>query len=124
MPDQPSRQPGEPRFSLLLLLASLFLAWRAWTIAGFCRSLGGVMPMLATGTMALAGLVILGQTARRRAAAERRPSLSRRGHARRLAIFAAMIVLYMLALEPAGFWSAPSSSSSPAWPSCTAARSP
>lgn len=103
---QPGRQPGELAFSLLLLVASLFLAWQAWRIAGFASlSSAGVMPMLATGTMAVSGLVIMGQTARRRAAAGH-------GGARRflaevtpprLALFAGMIVLYMLALEPAGF---------------------
>lgn len=103
---QPGRQPGELAFSLLLLVASLFLAWQAWTIAGFASlSSAGVMPMLATGTMALSGLVILGQTARRRAPA--RQGVARRFLAEvtppRLALFAAMIVLYMLALEPAGF---------------------
>lgn len=103
---QPGRQPGELAFSLLLLIASLFLVWQAWTIAGFASlSSAGVMPMLATGTMALSGLVILGQTARRRAPA--RQGVARRFLAEvtppRLALFAAMIVLYMLALEPAGF---------------------
>lgn len=106
MPDQPDRQPGELAFSLLLLVASLFLAWQAWTIAGFTSlSSAGVMPMLATATMALSGLVILGRTARRRAPAGQ--GGGRRFLAEitppRLALFAAMIVLYMLALEPAGF---------------------
>ncbi|MEZ5861825.1 MAG: tripartite tricarboxylate transporter TctB family protein [Geminicoccaceae bacterium] len=106
MPDEPRREPGELVFSLLLLLASLFLAWQAWTIARFTSlSSAGVMPMLATGAMAAAGLVILGQTARRRPVAEQ--GAVRRFLAEitppRLALFAAMIVLYMLALEPAGF---------------------
>ncbi len=106
MPDQHDRQPGELAFSLLLLVASLFLGWQAWTIAGFASlSSAGVMPMLATATMALSGLVILGRTARRRAPAGQ--GAARRFLAEitppRLALFAAMIVLYMLALEPAGF---------------------
>ncbi len=100
------RLPGELGFSLLIVLASLFLAWQAWTIAGFSSlSSAGVMPMLATGTMVLAGLVVLGETARRR------PAAGRGAAARfvaeitppRLGLFAAMIVGYMLALEPLGF---------------------
>ena len=106
MPENVPRQPGELAFSALLLLASLFLAWQAWTIAGFSSlSSAGVMPMLATATMALSGLVILGQTARRRPVAAR--GSAGRFLAQitppRLGIFSAMIVGYMLALEPLGF---------------------
>ena len=63
------------------------------------------MPMLATGTMTVAGLVVLVETARRRP--EAAGGSARRFLARitppRLALFAAMIVGYMLALEPLGF---------------------
>ncbi len=106
MADSRTRRPGELVFTALLAVFSLLAAWQAWLIAGFSSpSSPGVFPMLATAAMVVSGVAILADTARKRPAAERgvlRAFLAEVTPAR-LAIFAAMIIAYMFALEPVGF---------------------
>jgi len=106
MLEQRARAPGELIFNLALLVFSLFACWQAWRISGFASlSSAGVLPMIATFTMAISALFIVAETARAR------PQPERGGLQRfaaevtpcRLVIFTLMIVGYMLALEPAGF---------------------
>lgn len=106
MSPHPTRQPGELVFSLAVLIFSLFAAWQAWTISGFSSpSSAGVFPMIATFTMVASGVVIVAQAARARPVAERDVAARFLSDVTpvRLIVFAAMIVGYMLALEPAGF---------------------
>lgn len=100
------RRPGELVFVALIAIFSLLAAWQAWMISGFSSpSSPGVFPMFSAGTMVVSGLVILTDTLRKRPADVRGPL----GHALaeitpvRLIVFGAMIVVYMLALEPVGF---------------------
>lgn len=101
-----ARQPGELIFVVLLVVFSLLAAWQAWTIAGFSSpSSPGVFPMFASAAMVISGLFVLAGTA------HKKPTVERAGPAEmlasvtplRLIFFSAMIVAYMLALEPAGF---------------------
>lgn len=56
-----TRRPGEAGFTLLLLLASLFLLWSAYDISGFeALSAPGTLPMVVTLVMVItAGLVAM-----------------------------------------------------------------
>jgi putative tricarboxylic transport membrane protein len=99
------RAQGEGVFNLILLTAALVLAHQAWSIAGF-RSLSsaGVFPMLAAGTMVVTAASILLQSVRSRA--ERKGERLRFFGdvvSFRIVVFAALIVAYMLALQPLGF---------------------
>lgn len=101
-----TRRPGELVFGLALLVFSLFACWQAWRISGFSSlSSAGVFPMVATFTMVVSGLFIVGETARAR------PEVGRGSLQRfaaeitpwRLVVFTLLIIGYMLALEPVGF---------------------
>lgn len=101
-----TRQPGELVFVVLLVVFSLFAAWQAWAIAGFSSpSSPGMFPMFAAATMVVSGLFILAETARKKPAGERSAAAGVFSAITplRLIVFSAMIVAYMLALEPAGF---------------------
>ena len=66
MDSTPVRRPGELVFAVALLLFSLAAFWQAYEISGFTGlTEPGVFPMLATGTMIVASLFVLSQTARR-----------------------------------------------------------
>lgn len=98
-----TRRPGEMAFVLLLVVVSLLAAWQAWTISGFSSpSSPGMFPMFAAATMVVSGLLILVDTARRRREAGDGGFLSEITPPR-LIVFAAMIVAYMVALQPVGF---------------------
>lgn len=106
VPLRARRLPGEIVFSLVALLASLILAYQAWSIAGF-RSLtsAGVFPMLAAGAMVVSALFIIADAARKTAPESRSilQALSLEIISLRTVMFALMIVGYMLALRPLGF---------------------
>ncbi|WP_099867593.1 tripartite tricarboxylate transporter TctB family protein [Pararhizobium haloflavum] len=103
MQQQPTQAPGAFAFALVLVLASLVLAHQAWSISGFSSlSSAGVFPMLATGTMVVTGLIVLLDAARRRRA-ENGASFFADVVAPRILLFAAMIIGYMLLLQPLGF---------------------
>ena len=89
-------------FNVLLALASLVLAYQAWSIAGFkSLSSAGVFPMLATGTMVLTAIVIIAKSARRGGGDGRQ--FFGDVVSFRIVAFAALIIGYMLALQPLGF---------------------
>ena len=70
MDSMPARRPGELVFAVAVLLFSLAAFWQAYEISGFTGlTEPGVFPMLATGTMVVAALFILSNTARRPAEA-------------------------------------------------------
>lgn len=101
-----SRRPGELAFVLLLVVFSLLAAWQAWTISGFSSpSSPGVFPMFAAATMLVSGLIILTETARGRPVPERSAAAAFLAEVTpvRLLVFTAMIIAYMVSLEPAGF---------------------
>ncbi len=106
MSDTRSRRPGELAFSLVLVVFSLFAAWQAWRISGFTSlSSAGMFPIFATFTMVASAMVVVIETARARPEAERgglQRFLAEVSPVRFL-VFSAMIVAYMLAMEPAGF---------------------
>ncbi len=103
------RVPGELVFAVALLLFGLTALWLAWRIAGFSSwSSPGVMPMIATAAMSGSALVILRNTLRmRRPEIPAGSTLSRQFFHRvtplSIVLFTALIVVYMLALEPLGF---------------------
>lgn len=106
MQTQSARAPGALIFALILVVASLILAHQAWSIAGFSSlSSAGVFPMLATGTMLVSGVIVAIQTARQKPAAEPggRKTFLAEVIAPRILLFAALIIAYMLLLQPLGF---------------------
>lgn len=101
-----TRRPGELAFAVVLAAFSLFAAYQAWLIAGFSSvSSPGMFPMIAAGAMVVSGMIILAEAIRKKPEAER--NTAQRFFADitpiRLLVFAALIVAYMLALEPLGF---------------------
>jgi putative tricarboxylic transport membrane protein len=103
------RVPGELVFAAAMLLFGVTALWLAWRIAGFSSwSSPGVMPMIAAAAMSGSGLVILRNTLRMK-----HPEISPGSTLARqflhlvtplpIVLFTALIVVYMLALEPLGF---------------------
>lgn len=101
-----TRRPGEMAFAALIVLFSLFAAWQAWRISGFSSpSSPGMFPMIATATMVVSGFLILADTARRKPETGRNlfEAFIAEVTPLKLIVFGAMIVAYMLALQPVGF---------------------
>ena len=103
------RVPGELVFAVAMLLFGVTALWLAWRIAGLSSwSSPGVMPMIAAAAMSGSGLVILRNTLRMK-----RPEIAPGNTLSRqffhqitplpIVLFTALIVVYMLALEPLGF---------------------
>jgi len=101
-----ARRPGELVFVIAVVIFSAFALWQAWLISGFSSpSSPGVFPMLAAGTMLVSGLLILAETVRRNPAERQSSAKSflREITPGRLLLFAALMIAYILALEPFGF---------------------
>lgn len=103
------RLPGELAFVVVALLFAVTALWQAIRISGFASwSSPGAVPMLAALVMVLSGLKIAYGTLRR-PPAESVPGVSRAAAfaqallPRVIVAFTLLIVLYMFALEPAGF---------------------
>ncbi|RIX97984.1 tripartite tricarboxylate transporter TctB family protein [Aureimonas flava] len=96
------RRPGERAFTVVLFLGSLFLLWSAYGISGFeALSSPGAVPMATTFVMAVTLGIVLVKTARRpRDTAER---LGREVLPPLVVVFAVLLLLYAVALEPLGF---------------------
>jgi putative tricarboxylic transport membrane protein len=96
-------------FAAATLLFGLTALWLAWRIAGLSSwSSPGVMPMIAAAAMSGSALVILRNTLRmKRPEVADGSTLSRRFLDQvtplPIVLFTALIVVYMLALEPLGF---------------------
>jgi len=100
------RRPGELVFVVALVIFSALALWQAWLISGFSSpSSPGIFPMLAAGTMLVSGLLILTDTARKRpdSGLSTLQSFLRKITPGRWILFAALMVAYILALEPFGF---------------------
>jgi len=101
-----SLRPGELVFVLVLLAFSLIALREAYAISGLSGlTTGGVLPMLAAAVMTVSGLVILRDVLRRRAP-DQRASLSEIAAfllPARLLAFAALLVLFALAIPWVGF---------------------
>ena len=101
-----TRRPGELAFAALLVIFSLLAAWQAWRISGFSSpSSPGMFPMFAAAARVVSGIVILADAARRRPENERGVAAAFIAEVTpvKLMVFTAMIVAYMLALQPVGF---------------------
>jgi len=103
------RLPGELVFVLVAVLFALTALWQAYRISGFASwSSPGAVPMFAALVMVLSGLKIAVGTWRRPPPANV-PGVSRAAafaqalFPRVVVLFMLLIVLYMFALEPAGF---------------------
>ncbi|MFV0302471.1 MAG: tripartite tricarboxylate transporter TctB family protein [Paracoccus sp. (in: a-proteobacteria)] len=97
-----TRRPGEAGFTILLLLASLFLLWSAYDISGFeALSAPGTMPMVTTLIMVISGAMIMLRTIKL-------PQISGETFMRNilppaLIIMALLLLGYGLLLVPFGF---------------------
>ena len=109
MPASHQRLPGELTFALAMLLFGLTALWQAWRISGFSGwSTPGVFPMLAAAAMVASALAFLPATLRGHApeATPGQPLWRQFFHKITplpIVLFTALIVGYMLTLEPLGF---------------------
>ena len=94
------RRPGEDVFGLLLLVLAVGLFWQSYEIAGFSAlSSPGAFPLAASGTMVIAAvIVVVGNLRARGRETDRTPILPAN-----VTIFAVLLALYALAIEPLGF---------------------
>ena len=94
------RRPGEEVFGLLLLVLAIGLFWQSYEIAGFSAlSSPGAFPLAASGTMVIAAVIVVVSNLRARGReTDRTPILPAR-----VAVFAVLLALYALAIEPLGF---------------------
>lgn len=102
------RRPGELGFTGILLALALLVLYFAYGIAGFAGpSSAGVFPMLAGLAMVGSAIVILLDAVRMRPEAGRDAGPVRDFFARiapaEIAVYALLVVGFMLALEPLGF---------------------
>lgn len=107
MDSTPVRRPGELVFAVAVLLFSLAAFWQAYEISGFTGlTTPGVFPMLATGTMVVASLFVLSNTARRPAETGG-AEVARRFFADilpvRHMVLIALVLAYLLLLPVLGF---------------------
>ena len=102
------RLPGELSFMVLSVAFSTFMLWASYNISKFeSISSAGAFPMLCAAVMLVTGLMSLVKTARAKVLLEGGETLAQQ-FVRRLAplqlvLFAAVILAYMLLLEPVGF---------------------
>ncbi len=101
--------PGELSISILLLVFSLFVLYQAYMISGFSGiSSAGAFPLGAATIMALCMLKLVIDNvliSRRTPAEEKHPAWVVIGELlpRRIVLFALLIVVYMVLLQPLGF---------------------
>ncbi|TPE50957.1 tripartite tricarboxylate transporter TctB family protein [Amaricoccus solimangrovi] len=90
---------GEDAFGLVVLVVSVLLLWKSYTIAGFSAlSSPGAFPMAASAVMVFsASLVVIGN-ARRRGRLSGEEILPRT-----VVLFTALVIAYAAALVPLGF---------------------
>lgn len=104
-----SRLPGEIAFTALLLLFSAFMLWTAYGISGFeSLTSAGSFPMVAASVMLITGLINVVHTVRARQLPPQEGESLPQQFVRQLTPpvlvgFTLAIVVYMLALEWAGF---------------------
>lgn len=99
-----ARRPGEVVFTVLMLVASLYLFRHAYGISGFSAlSSPGAFPMAATGAMVVAALCVLARTLSMPAAERGLAPLRARILPNIVAAFALLIVVYGALLETLGF---------------------
>ncbi|MCR9111380.1 MAG: tripartite tricarboxylate transporter TctB family protein [Rhodobacteraceae bacterium] len=101
-------RPGERLFALLLVIFAGYAFWESYEISGF-RGLttGGVMPMLASGIMALTGLVILSDTLRKPRTAEGGiAGLITYLFPLRVVLFTLLVAIYVAVIPSIGFLAA------------------
>jgi hypothetical protein len=107
MSTEPGRKPGELVFALVCCGFGVAAFWQAYGISGFGGlTTPGVFPMLATGTMVVAGLFIVLGTARRRTGrvGEAAPlRFLREVLPLRHCIMIALMLAYLLLLPQVGF---------------------
>ncbi len=102
------RKPGELGFALLLCVFSLWLLTQAYSISGFSSlSSAGFFPMAGALAMSGASLVILAGVLRKQSVGSARQVYLHRLFSEILppvvVIFSAIVIAYMLLLEPLGF---------------------
>lgn len=97
-----SKRPGEDIFGLATLAVSIALLWQSYEISGFTAlSSPGSFPMAASAAMVLGSILVVRENVRRNragAGVERTPLFTLTG-----LVFAGLIVVYALLLEPVGF---------------------
>ncbi|KKM18085.1 hypothetical protein LCGC14_1669240 [marine sediment metagenome] len=94
-----AKRPGEDIFGLIMLVLAMGLFWQSWKIAGFSAlSSPGAFPMAASFTMVIAAAIVVIGNARNTAARDGEPILPGR-----VILFAALITLYALLIQPLGF---------------------
>lgn len=104
-----SRLPGEITFTALLLLFSAFMLWTAYGISGFeSLTSAGSFPMVACSVMLITGVINVVHTVRAKQTPSQKGESLPQQFVRRLTPpvligFTLAIVVYMLALEWAGF---------------------
>jgi putative tricarboxylic transport membrane protein len=104
-----SRLPGEITFTALLLLFSAFMLWTAYGISGFeSLTSAGSFPMVACGVLLVTGLINVVHTTRATLTPPNEGESTAQHFMRRLTPpaligFTLAIVVYMVALEWAGF---------------------
>lgn len=96
------RRPGEAVFTVFLLLASLFLFWSAYGIAGFeALSSPGAIPMAASAAMIITAAIITVQTFRK--PGNSGELLHRQILPLSVLVTVALITVYAFLLKPLGF---------------------
>lgn len=101
-------RPGERLFALLLVIFAGYAFWESYGISGFSGlTTGGVMPLLASGTMVLTGVVILSDTFRK----PRNPEIGITGLIEylfplRVVLFTLLVAIYVAVIPSIGFLAA------------------
>jgi putative tricarboxylic transport membrane protein len=90
---------GEDAFALIVLVVSILLLWKSYTIAGFSAlSSPGAFPMAASAVMVFSALLVVIGNARRRGRLSDVAILPRT-----VVLFTLLVVAYAVALVPLGF---------------------
>jgi putative tricarboxylic transport membrane protein len=102
--DMPARRPGELIFTIILLVFSLFMLWQAYAISGFSSvSSAGAFPMAMAAIMATTSVISIVANLKRRADPDAFKRFRKDILPPAVIVFAALILVYSLLLEPLGF---------------------